>query len=129
MDTFRVKRPTWIRTGFGSGERSRFFTDFERERDLDDLLRDEPERSRFFGPSASRSVLRRVFSFDFGLSLDFDEALSALLLRERLRLVRLSRRLSLLDDDEDDELELDELELDDLEPELCEDELLSDELK
>lgn len=97
-----------MRSGFGVGERSRFFDlDLERERDL---------------LSASR-----VFSLDFGLSLDFDAALSALLLRERaLRLLRRSR--SLLDDDDDDELELDELELDDREPELCDDELLSDEL-
>lgn len=102
------------------------------ERERDDLLRDEPDRSRLFAVSVSRSLLLRVFSFDFGRSLVLDAALllPPLLLRDRERAVRLSRRSrSLLDDDEDDELELDELELDEREPELCDDELLSDELK
>lgn len=47
----------------------------------------------------------------------------------RLRLVRLSRRLSrslLEEDEDDDELELEDEEDDDLEPELCDDELLEE---
>lgn len=135
----------WMRTGFGVGERSRsrFLrrADNERERDRDLDL--ERERSRSFAFSAERrfslfaspasfSELRRERSFDFGRSFGtFDVAFDPLrlLLRERERAPRLSpRRWSLLD--EDDELELDDDELDELErdPELCDDELLSDEL-
>lgn len=131
-----------MRTGFGVGERSRsrFLrradSDRERERDL------ERERSLSFAFSAERrfsllaspaslSELRRERSFDFGRSFGvFDVAFESLrdLLRERERAPRLSRRWSLLDDD--DELELDDDELDELErdSELCDDELLSDEL-
>lgn len=131
-----------MRTGFGVGDRSRsrFLrrADNERERDLDL----ERERSRSFPFSAERrfsllaspasfSELRRTRSFDFGRSFGtFDVAFESLrdLLRDRERAPRLSRRWSLLD--EDDELELDDDELDELErdPELCDDELLSDEL-
>lgn len=54
--------------------RSRFLTDLDREREREVLERDEADLSRFL-LSASRSLLRRVFSFDFGLSLDFEVAL------------------------------------------------------
>lgn len=129
-----------MRTGFGVGDRSRsrFLRRADSDRDLDLDLDRERSRSfvfsverRFslFASPVSLSELRRERSFDFGRSFDvFDVAFDALrdLLRERAP--RLSRRWSLLD--EDDELELDDDELDELErdPELCDDELLSDEL-
>lgn len=132
-----------MRTGFGVADRSRsrFFrradNDRERDRDLDrDRSRSFPfsadRRFSLFGSPASFSELRRERSFDFGRSFDtFDVAFDALrdLLRDRERLLpRLSRRWSLLD--EDDELELEDDELDELDrdSELCDDELLSDEL-
>lgn len=110
-----------MRTGFGVVERSRFFrVDLDRER-LSESGTDWP--FIFF---ESFSALRFTLSFDFGLSLESFLWLRADPLLLRFEITLLSRRWSLLDDD--DELELDEdEELEELDRD-AEDELLSDEL-
>lgn len=144
----RVNRPIWIRTGFGVGERSRFFfVDLDLER-----LRESTERETEGFLDFFDSSLRR--SFNFWSSLEpvilygsnsitclytIKKLMSYLMIRifiplllctetllVRFKFALFSRLLSLLDDD--DELELDEeVELEELERD-SDDELLSDEL-
>ncbi len=116
--TFLVKRPMWMRVGFGVGER---FLLRERLRDLSrDFPRSTDERG-FLVSAVARSELR--LSLDFGRSLDSfkDESLFTELRLSDLRF--LSRRSPPDDDelelDDDDEVE----ELDELDEELLSDEL------